>query len=721
MSSTWYVDYNNGSDSNNGTSFAQRVKTLTKAAGLVTAGDTVRVMGNASTSSGTATWTNGSALVTLSASLSQLLYADGAWTASTNVTCTANTSSPSPKQGSNSAKMACSSSFTTGKVAYYATGSALNLSGYQQVSFWVQTSVSLASGALSIRLCSDTGGATAVNTLTLNVALNANKWTNVTINNAAALGSSIQSITVTANSSLASTNIYIDDVVACNAVSAAGCLTLGTLISPDNVHWYPVQSIDGTAVYIDAQSTTAASSAPGFQGSTGSTTFHMLQTTEKSIGTASTTYAQTFSANGTSSAQTIVSGGWDSTAMTTQSGWTTIDMMDWTASGVSLTGTTGYVTVDHCNFVRCANPLGLVTTAKGYTVSNGTFAGTGSFSGFPSHGMTISTCNFLNTSGTTAMINIPQTANYNTDGVTWSITNCNFWGCNVDGIDVPASISSPGITISGCSANGTSGYGFNIQSVCGGGFFNNTANKNTNPGFYFQNMNDFLGSNLTAQGNGTAQVQINNAFVELYTLNTNTSGGSSLPQINFPSGTTGEAIVYSWTQYTGGSPAAKLTSLGDPATGEAAGNVVYSHRENATAADNSVYSDFGTITTTGVTAEGSGPAWQLSPNANGFSSSPLRLNIGKVACLANNLTTITYYAKISNAALNARLKVFGGRYPGVGAPGTDITTSVTSVGTYVQYSIAMTPTENCVIDVFFEAWGGTTYNATISGPVSVLQ
>jgi hypothetical protein len=274
-------------------------------------------------------------------------------------------------------------------VAYYATGSALNLSGYQQVSFWVQTSVALASGALSLNLCSDTGGATIVDTLTLSVALNANKWTNVTINHAAALGSSIQSISLVANSSVASTNIYIDDVVTCNAVSAAGCLTLGTLISPDNVNWYPVQSIDGTAVYIDAQSTTAANGAPGFQGSSGSTTFYMLQTTEKSNGNASTVFAQTFSANGTSSAQTIVSGGWDQTAMTTQIGWTTIDMIDWTASGVNLTGTTGYVTVDHCNFVRCANPLGLVTTDKGYVVSNGTFAGTGSFSGFPSHGMTI--------------------------------------------------------------------------------------------------------------------------------------------------------------------------------------------------------------------------------------------------------------------------------------------------------------------------------------------
>src|SRR5208283_846457 len=161
MSNTWFVDLINGSDSNNGTSFAQRVKTLSKAASLAAAGDTVRVMGNAKTSSGTATWTNGSSLVTLSAALTQALYNDGAWTASTNVTASAVTSSPSPKQGSNSCKLACNSSFTTGKVAYFATGT-LNLSSYQQVSFWVQSSVALASGALSLNLCSDTAGATIV-------------------------------------------------------------------------------------------------------------------------------------------------------------------------------------------------------------------------------------------------------------------------------------------------------------------------------------------------------------------------------------------------------------------------------------------------------------------------------------------------------------------------------------------------------------------------------
>lgn len=714
---TWYVDLNGGSDSNNGTSFAQRVKTLSKAATLATAGDTVRVMGNAPTNIGTANWTNGSALVTLSSARNQLVYADGAWTAATNVTCTAPTSSPSPKEGSNSAQMACNGSFSTGKVAHKTTGT-INLSSYQQISFWVRATAALAANTLRIDLCSDTGGNTIVNSLTLNVALNANQWTAITLNYGAALGSSIQSVRLHALTSMASKTVQIDNIIACKAPSASDCLTLNSLISPDSATWYHVQSINGTSVYIDGQQSTAAQAAKGYQGATASgATFYILQPTQVSIASASSTYAQTFSLNGSAANQITISGGWDSTAMSSQNGWTTIDMSDWTASGVNLTGTTGYITVDKFNFARCANPLGLVANSKGYAYSNGTCAGTGSFSNMPTHGMTVSSCNFLNTSGTTAMLNIPLTQNYNTDGVAWNISNTKLWGCTVDGIDVPAFVGSPGITISGCSACGTGGYGFNVQSPCGN-FSNNTANNNANPGFYFQNAIDHIAYNLTAQGNGTAQVQLNHATVEIYGLNTNAS--SALPQINVLSGASGKAVVYNWTQYTGGSPAAKLTSLGDPATGETSNNSVASQKENGTAANNSIYTDYGIVTTTGVTGHGGTTGWKLSPNSNAFESSPLRLNVAKVACPANVLTTVTFWAQLSAAGPSARLKVFGGRHAGVGSPGTNITTSISGTS-WAQFSVAFTPTENCVIDVFAEVWGSSSQSLTISGPVVINQ
>ena len=262
--STLFCDLINGNDANNGTTFALRVKTLTRAAALAVAGDTVRVMGNASSNSGTATWTNNSPAVTLSAAINQLLYGDGAWTAvAANVTQSTVTSSPSPKEGSNAVKFACAAGFTTGKIAHLTTA-LLNLSAYRQGCFWIQCSTALASGALSLVLCSDTGGVTAVNTLTLNVALNANQWTAITIDNGAALGASIQSIKLVANSSMASKNVFLDNIFTAKAPTAADCLTLNTLISPDNATWYSPQSVNGTAVKIDAQQATAAGAAKGF-------------------------------------------------------------------------------------------------------------------------------------------------------------------------------------------------------------------------------------------------------------------------------------------------------------------------------------------------------------------------------------------------------------------------------------------------------------------------
>jgi hypothetical protein len=714
MSNTWFVDLNNGVDTNTGASFAQRVKTLSKAATLAAAGDTVRVMGNAPTSSGTATWTKNSNAVTLSAALTQALYNDGAWAANTNVTATAITSSPSPKQGTNCSKLACAAGFTTGKIASFATGT-LNLSSFQQVSLWIQASAALASGALTLNLCSDTAGNTVVNALPINVALNANQWTAITLNNAAALGASIASISITANSSMASKNVIVDNVFAATAASAAGCLTLNTLISPDAATWYSVQNVNGTAVQLDGQQATAAGAAKGFQGATGSTTFSLLQPTVVSIGTASSSYNQVFALNGSAGNQVTVSGGWDSTAMTSQSGWTTIDMRDWSASGVNLTGTTGYVTVDHFNFAHSAIDLGIVTTAKGLGLTNSGCIGAGSsaLSGVPTHGLTVTGSNFLNCAGTNYVLDIPANANYNTDQVSWNISNSKVWGSTVGGIRVNPFIGSPAVSISGSDSSGNAAIGFDIQSPCA--FLNNAAYNNGAPGVNFQTLVDMAAYSVTARGNTTGEVQVNNASVEIYGLDTNS--GVATPQIFFPNNTGGKATVYNWTQYAAGT----LTSRGDPAVGQTANNTVSSHREGGVAANNSIYSDYGTITTTGVVGEpGSGIGFKLSPSANAFASSPLRLNVGKVACPANVTTTITYWAKFSAAGPSAQLKVFGGRYPGVGSAGTDIVSAISGTS-WTQFSIAVTPTENCVVDVFAEVWGSSTQSLTISGPVVISQ
>ena len=122
--------------------------------------------------------------VTLTSGLTQTIaLAQTSWTASSNVTTTTNAAT---KLGANSSSIAIAAAFTTGLAAYFATGT-LNLSSYNQVSFWIKcTSTIAACKNLSLRLCSDTAGVTTVNTITIPDLSGAilNTWYPITVDTA---------------------------------------------------------------------------------------------------------------------------------------------------------------------------------------------------------------------------------------------------------------------------------------------------------------------------------------------------------------------------------------------------------------------------------------------------------------------------------------------------------------------------------------------------------
>ena len=719
MPNTWYVDLKNGLDTNTGASFAQRVKTLAKAATLAAAGDTIKVMGTLATTASTATWTKGSSLVTLAAALTQSLYTDGRWTRSSGaVTTSLSTSAPLPKQGANANKSVCGSTFSVGLIAYWDMNAAINLSAYSQVSLWIYSDTAITANQLNLLLCSDDKGATPVNTLPIDVPLAANVWTCVTLNNGAALGSSIRSLGLSAVNSGYMTNktVIVDDIIACKGASASDGLTLNSLISPDGQQWYHIQSIDGTSVYLDAQAATGPALAPGFQGTTGSYTFSLLKPTVVESGSPGA-YKETFSGNGSSGLPIIISGGWDPTAMSSQTGWTAIDRADWAGAGINLTGTTGYVRVERFVMTRCAAPLGLVANSRGYDVRNSTFAGTASFSTMPTRAVNVDQVNFINCTGVDAILNIPETANFNTDGSAWSITNTNCFGATVGGIKVPEFVGSPSAKVSGCNCSGNAGYGFDIQSVVDG-FTSNVARGNTLGGFRFKNLDEFAGYSLTSQGNLVSQVELSNAFVDIFGLDTNTPGGSALPQIKFVDDTAGRATVYNWTQYTGTSPAKVLVDLGNAGVGSAVIlPQVLSQKENGSLGANSVYTSKGGITSSGVTGNGTSIGYQLKPNASAVAGDPLRFKVATVTCPANAGTVIGLFAKVDSGTISAQFRIEGGKYPGIGAPGADVVVPVTATA-YTQYLIPASPSEDAEVDVYFEVWGTTTLAAYVSGPLS---
>lgn len=720
MPTTWFVDQVGGNDTNSGLTFALRKKSLTGVATAgAAAGDTIRVMGKPPTASGiNATFTNLSSAVTLASALTQSLYTTGAaWSPKTNVTSAGSQSGK--LSATSAANVAIAAAFTTGVAAFFATGT-LNLSTYQQLSFWINPSIAVASGVLRLDLCSDAAGATPVNQLTL-PALAAGQWNLVTIDNGANFGASILSIRLFAVSDPGTLTVVLDDIIACKASSAVNCLTLNSLISSDNATWYGIKSINGTAVVLDTGGTASAVTAKGiWSGTTGSLPLSIqAPVTRSAAGVGGAAVADTFNnaASGTALSPITITGGWDTTAMTTQNGLTVLD-------GVAATATVGlvigcdFVTLDHFGFARFNTAINLNgSTKKGYTLSNFTITDAGGLFTLPVHAVTFNTCKIINSIGG---LSIPQTTNYFTDGAAYSLAFVKIIGnTSGDGIVLPADVGTPAAVIHDCSVLGaTTGAtnGFNISSPCI--FYNNTSNDNatgsTAVGFLFQNMNGFVGYNLQARNNSGAQVQLNNAFVEIYTLDTNFNLGT---QVKFVNGSGGEAIIYSWTQ----NGTAPKFSLGDPAAGETSGNVLISHREGGLVTNNSIYSDYGTVTTTGVVGQSGGTGWKLSPSANALAGAPLRLNVGKVPCPAGIPTTLKYWAQASAASgITAQLRIAGGRYAGVGSPGVDVVTPVSGVA-WTQYTLTFTPTESCVVDVFFEAWGTSTVTATVSGPVTITQ
>lgn len=235
---TFYLDLEGGSDAADGTSFANRWLTFASGAtaARIAAGDTIRVMASPEpTLVGNAAWTDGSKTVTLAGAVTANIdLCDAAWTASANVTATASTTR---REGTNSASLVIASGFTTGLVAYFATGT-LDLSAYQQVSFWIRNSAALAASTLSLKLCSDAAGATPVDTIAIPAIASGDLWTAITVDTGGALGSSIQSVALYADLDPGSTTIRLDNIIACKASSSADSLTLNSLIGKvHNLSW----------------------------------------------------------------------------------------------------------------------------------------------------------------------------------------------------------------------------------------------------------------------------------------------------------------------------------------------------------------------------------------------------------------------------------------------------------------------------------------------------
>jgi len=657
---THFVDPTNGLDSNSGLTYALRKKTITSVTTAV-AGDLIKVAKDPDpTLVVSGTWTNLSNALTLASAVTAIIdTCEVAWTASVNVTATTTTTA---KAGTNAASLAIATAFTTGKVAYR-TISSTDFSGYQQVSLWMRSSLAMATGRFQIKLCSDTTGDTPVDTLQVDVNLRANTWKAITIDKGSALGAAIQSVAVYAIVDPAVTTLLLDNIIACKAVGSADSLTHMSMVGKNNggavETWYPIQSINDTAVILGAGINLAVGDA-GLRGYFGTTeTADVYKRTPHLVvenGSSTTSSWGAFATDGTEASPITISGGWDpADSMVTQNSDSWITANAATDIGLKLTGA-DWVNISKLNFTRTRFGVWFNTS------SNSSIADC-ELNGNNEYGLY---CDGI--SGKATFTNIIAHLNgtvgvsttYNSKGGDLTCHGNGLYGVLVIGGDnVLRTVT--------CRKNGVSGLDFYFYAnSC---VYDLTTSDNEVSAVHGNAGRNFLIRATTSEAldfsPGTGTLYFNpRVFCQDW-------NGTGNYRVLFAGGT-----VFSDTggdrEKTSG-PAWKI-SVTD-------------------ALRNSTYPiEFGEQTSGGGV---------------------------KIQCAANLLVTVSARVKRDNTGITLSMVCPGGQIAGV--PADVVATAAALAGTYETITLSFTPTAAGVVDIIFKAYGGTTYSAWIDRLNALIQ
>lgn len=687
-----------------GSSKADAWKSITSGAtaARIAAGDTIRIMASPDeTLVGNATWTSLSKTITLAGAVTATISAcESAWTASANVTATAVATG---KEGTNYANIAIASAFTTGKAAYFATGT-LDLSAYQKISFWVRCDTAVATSTLSLRLCTDTIGATSVHTVAIPAIQNTGVWTPLTVDLATNLNAAIASIALYCDLDPGTINLRLDNLIACKASSSADALSLTSLIGkvwnrvwvasttyavgdirkPTQPNrngfrykvmaqtgaagsseptwplelgvsvvdggvtwqcegledtWYGIQSISGTTVKLDNETNNAASNGRGYAGVTETVATYQRRATPMVLST-----TQTVQNSGTAGNEITFSGGWNRTDMTTQTGETWMDGQNGSSLVVDTNGK-NHLVLENLNAVR---------------------------------GM----YGFRNAGG---------------DATNTTYRNCHANNSAFHGVYCYYTTSP--VKMVGCCANNNGSYGINWEDPMDASVWRVTASNNSNSGGALNDYGVHLSGNyFTAQNNGGAGLEAGAAGDTInlgnFVTGNNVSGGFAPP-------TFGAGQHY----YFFNSLFAEATEFGNLAAFE--NGYIYSTKHDQTADNHLITTDGGTIiSATDQRHTASGIAWKFRPTSTNRSIRyPLRLSVAKLACAANSAVNVQIWTRRDNTNINGTLKVAGGQIAGVPA---DVTVACApSINSWTQSStLSVTPTEAGVIEVIYEVYDG---------------
>lgn len=652
--STFYLDYENGSDSNDGSTWALAWKTITSGAtaARIAPGDVIRIAKSpAPYSIGNATWTDLSKTVTLAgAQTANIDMCESIWTknASGDITPTLISTASDGKEGSYCSRLTFDSSPQTSIMqAYFATGT-LDLSSYQKISLWIKTSGAITAGTLRIALCSDTAGATPVDYFDIPAIPSSNYWAQLTLTKSGGgnLGSSIQSIALYTNSSvsgLASRVITFDDIIACTTSG----LNLQSLISKNSAEqggaepWMGIKSINGTEVILDNETASLPGSGKGYCGDTETVATYARETIKTTMGSATSTQVQATQDSGTLAAGDIeYQGGYD-TSTSLQTGETFFDGQNGLGYGLYVY-LKYYLTINRLSFCRYYEGIYV------YMAKNITFTVIPSISNNSNNGIWIRSSYFC-------LIQTILNARNN------FVTGVQFYAA---GNNVIESIDS---------ADGNANYGLQFSTLAAYNIVKSANIRNCTYGasFYGCSGENFLYS-LTTSNNASGGVQAYDQCGINYLIDATIAESTKVAVSTEKVFTT----IYSKNQDSSANYAYKYNGYMYSITNDRSG--------------------------------GAGLKWRLSPNTSAATDYPFRQVLAEIPVNADAQVTVTIYCKRGSSNLEAKLMCRGGQIAGVTSDVSD-----SAAGTdWDQLQIQFTPTESGVVEIeafTYHVTGGVSY------------
>jgi hypothetical protein len=601
-----------------------------------------------------------------------------AWVASADALTTQSTTSW--KEGNAATNITALGTFTTGKVAYYTLPATLDLSAYQQVSFWLLQSFGTlgAAGQAYVALCTDTIGDTVAHQCDIPALGALNVWVPVTVNLGTNLNAAIQSVAFYVVTDVGRQDFRLDNVVACKAASSADSVTLQSLVSKSDgtgdEAWYAIQSINNDVIMLANANVENSQSANirGYNGTTETVTTYKRETVKTAIATSTNADISILNDSGTSGNLITYSGGWNRTDMSTQTGQTWLDGQNGLGRGLNTTSARQFVSIDRLNF--CRYNVGFLPTPSSFFSVN------------------------INSIYCTANTSDGLFSGVGDDKVTFGSVWANNNGAGGVGL---SGVGSSITELKLAANNSTNGLSFlsgryqTVGSVIGG----NNGVSGANADIFFTTCNNCtVGTATLTNGINSTGIAATQSF------NNSVNGGSTT---GHNQGVFSFAISELYLNNFTINEATEVASSG--VTG-----LVYVNRLDDTDNNSWVFqSGIGTVNQqTAVVDSPATTSWRMRPTSGTTSALiPVFLKLGTVVCAASSAVTVTARMQRSNTGLTMRLICPGGQITGVA---NDVSSDMTAAAnTWETVTITFTPTKAGAVDIYAHAFGGSTFSGYV--------